>query len=270
MAQNMEHAEPLLGESGEPWTNPHSNVSKGATRAAVLGCLDGLVSNLCLILGVMAPCLAGRMAESRVLFTGAAGIFAGAFSMAVGEWLSVTAENEYLKGEIEAERAHIEDHRDEENEELESYFVEQGLRKETARSVVADLESHPDATSKLLSFHTRFHWGVEMDELGGSPTVAAVASFCAFAAGGIVPLLPWTVPCSLVDRSKLLPPGGCLYAKLAITIFLSLLTAFAVGVTLTWSTPSNSVRGGLRYAAAAMMAAGATYVIGYAVGSALD
>ena len=64
MAQNMEHAEPLLGESGEPWTNPHSNVSKGATRAAVLGCLDGLVSNLCLILGVMAPCLAGRMAES--------------------------------------------------------------------------------------------------------------------------------------------------------------------------------------------------------------
>ena len=62
-------------------------------------------------------------------------------------------------------------------EELESYFVEQGLRKETARSVVADLESHPDATSKLLSFHTRFHWGVEMDELGGSPAVAAVASF---------------------------------------------------------------------------------------------
>ena len=175
--------------------------------------------------------------------------------MAVGEWLSVTAENEYLKGEIEAERAHIEDHRDEENEELESYFVEQGLRMETARSVVADLESHPDATSKLLSFHTRFHWGVEMDELGGSPAVAAVASFCAFAAGGIVPILPWTVPCSLVDRSKLLPPGGCLYAKLAITIFLSLLTAFAVGVTLTWSTPSNSVRGGLRYAAAAMMAA---------------
>ena len=270
MAQNMEHAEPLLGESGEPWTNPHSNVSKGATRAAVLGCLDGLVSNLCLILGVMAPCLAGRMAESRVLFTGAAGIFAGAFSMAVGEWLSVTAENEYLKGEIEAERAHIEDHRDEENEELESYFVEQGLRKETARSVVADPRATRTRPRSCLAFTRGSTGGSRWTSSGAAPrsrrwppSAPSPREASSPSSRGLCPARSWTGPsCCL--------PGAASYAKLAITIFLSLLTAFAVGVTLTWSTPSNSVRGGLRYAAAAMMAAGATYVIGYAVGSALD
>ncbi len=143
---------------GEAWSNPHSGLGKGATRAAVLGCLDGLVSNLCLILGVMAPCLTGEESDRKVLLTGAAGLFAGAFSMAVGEWLSITAENEHLSKEIETERLHIIEHRREENAELLDYFVDQGLRAETAQQVISDLEAHPQATSRLLNFHAKFHW----------------------------------------------------------------------------------------------------------------
>ena len=96
--------------------------------------------------------------------TGVAGIFAGAFSMAVGEWLSITAENEYMAKEIETEREHIIAHRQEENVELIEYLVEQGLQEDTARQVVADLETRPDATARLLNMHARFHWGIDGKE----------------------------------------------------------------------------------------------------------
>ena len=229
------------------WDNPHGNVSKvrervrarpsfrpfrpanvvrffrslqGATRAAVLGGLDGLLSNLCLILGVMAPCLTGAQSDKQVLLTGIAGIFAGAFSMAVGEWLSITAENEYLAKEIENEKTHLRTHREEENVELIEYFIDQGLQvsrearararapkpkpkrahhhrrpsadrpraralqESTAAQVIRDLESRADASSRMLNFHAKFHWGIDEDDLGGSAAQAAIISFVAFAMGG--------------------------------------------------------------------------------------
>merc|ERR1712054_209442 len=100
----------------EQFANKHGEVNRGATRAAVLGFLDGLISNLCLILGVMSPTLEGKQSDNRVILAGIAGIFAGACSMAVGEWLSMTAENDFLEKEIATEKEHLITHRQEENE----------------------------------------------------------------------------------------------------------------------------------------------------------
>eukprot|EP00212_Chloropicon_laureae_P003201 CAMPEP_0197485994 /NCGR_PEP_ID=MMETSP1311-20131121/909_1 /TAXON_ID=464262 /ORGANISM="Genus nov. species nov., Strain RCC856" /LENGTH=274 /DNA_ID=CAMNT_0043028837 /DNA_START=33 /DNA_END=857 /DNA_ORIENTATION=- len=270
---------PLLGhgsqreEPPEGWGNPHSAVSKGATRAAVLGALDGLVSNLCLILGVMAPCLNGEETDKTVLLTGTAGILAGAFSMAVGEWLSITAENEHHLAEIETERLHIVEHRQEENAELMDYFVEQGLRAETARQVISDLEGHPEATSRLLNFHAKFHWGIDEEDLSGSASVAAIVSFVAFASGGLIPLLPWTCPCSVVESWH--TSGGaistdlCLKVKLALTVALSTVAMFTVGFILALPTPTNAFYGGFRHTLCGMGAAAATFGIGYAIGAAI-
>ncbi|QDZ22764.1 vacuolar iron transporter [Chloropicon primus] len=269
------NAAPLLGghavmrhhAGSAAFVNSHDDLQKGTTRAAVLGCLDGLVSNLCLILGVMAPCLMGKESDKKVLLTGLAGIFAGAFSMAVGEWLSITAENEYLLKEVETEKAHISEHRDEENQELIEYFVEQGLRLETANLVIADLEGHSDSTARLLNFHTKFHLGIDQEDLGGSAWTAAGVSFLAFSAGGLIPLLPWTVPCSATRWGDGAP--ACLETKLALTIALSALAMFLVGFVLARSTPTNSWYGGARHTACGLLAAGSTFCIGYGIGSAV-
>merc|ERR1712188_165859 len=106
--QKMNH---FIDTQEEAFENLHGEVNRGATRAAVLGFLDGLISNLCLILGVMSPTLQGEQSDSRVILAGIAGIFAGACSMAVGEWLSMTAENDYLEKEIATEREHLATHR---------------------------------------------------------------------------------------------------------------------------------------------------------------
>jgi len=248
------------------WDNPHGNVSKGATRAAVLGGLDGLLSNLCLILGVMAPCLTGAQSDKQVLLTGIAGIFAGAFSMAVGEWLSITAENEYLAKEIENEKAHLRTHREEENLELIEYFIDQGLQESTAAQVIRDLESRADASSRMLNFHAKFHWGIDEDDLGGSAAQAAMISFVAFAMGGFIPLIPWVLPCSSV---MFLGAATCLKVKLAMTIGLSTIAMFSIGFALAKGTPTNSFYGGFRHTTVGALSALFTFTIGYAFGAAL-
>jgi len=248
------------------WDNPHGNVSKGATRAAVLGGLDGLLSNLCLILGVMAPCLTGAQSDKQVLLTGIAGIFAGAFSMAVGEWLSITAENEYLAKEIENEKTHLRTHREEENLELIEYFIDQGLQESTAAQVIRDLESRADASSRMLNFHAKFHWGIDEDDLGGSAAQAAMISFVAFAMGGFIPLIPWVLPCSSV---MFLGAATCLKVKLAMTIGLSTIAMFSIGFALAKGTPTNSFYGGFRHTTVGALSALFTFTIGYAFGAAL-
>jgi len=254
-----------------PWENRHSQVSKGATRAAVLGALDGLVSNLCLILGVIAPCLMGKESDKKVLLTGVAGIFAGAFSMAVGEWLSITAENEYMAKEIETEREHIIAHRQEENVELIEYLVEQGLQEDTARQVVADLETRPDATARLLNMHARFHWGIDEDDLGGSASLAAGISFVAFASGGFVPLIPWILPCGSPVLTRFFPLlATCLKVKLAATLGLSIVAMFVVGFVLASNTPTSSCFGGFRHTLCGVLAAAMTFGIGYVIGTTID
>mmetsp|Transcript_12544 Transcript_12544/g.31839 ORF Transcript_12544/g.31839 Transcript_12544/m.31839 type:complete len:367 (+) Transcript_12544:60-1160(+) len=255
------------------YAKEHKEIRRGWTRAAVLGLLDGLVSNLCLILGVMAPMLNGTETDTRVLLTGISGIFAGAFSMAIGEWLSTTAENNYLASEIEVEREHLEYFRREENEELKEWFISQGLRPETAQLVIQDLEMSQSSTEKMLNFHARFHWGIDDVELGGSPSLAAITSFFTFAFGAFVPLLPWLVPCSVLNKIIEQETGTCLKFKLAATLVLSMLVMFISGFYLNLSRTqplSHTILGGMRHIIFGVIASSITFGIGLGFSSFLD
>lgn len=163
----------------------HGRWASGKARAAVFGMSDGLVSNLSLVAGV-----AGASSErSTVLIGGLAGLSAGAISMAIGEYVSVSANRELLERELAIERTEIENDPAGETRELAGIYVERGMDRATAMSVATQLMSNPESA---LEAHAREELGVNPRELG-SPVGAAVASFGAFAVGALIPLLAWFV-----------------------------------------------------------------------------
>lgn len=155
-----------------------------ALRAAVLGANDGLVSNLCLVAGV-----AGASAStSTILLTGFAGLVAGACSMAMGEWLSVTSARELNEKQIAVEADELAHAPEEEKEELILIYQAKGLSEAEARALADRLMADQRTALDTL---TREELGIDPGELGGSPWVAASTSFALFAAGAIVPVIPY-------------------------------------------------------------------------------
>jgi vacuolar iron transporter family protein len=162
----------------------HRGLGGNALRAAVLGANDGLVSNMSLVMGV-----AGAVADSHVvLLTGLAGLAAGACSMAMGEWLSVATARESFERQIAAEAEELAQVPEEEMEELALIYQAKGLPEATARTMAAQLISNPDSALDTLA---REELGIDPNELGGSPWVAAATSFGLFASGAIFPILPF-------------------------------------------------------------------------------
>src|SRR5262249_1411698 len=145
---------------------------------------DGLCSNLALVTGI-----AGATVDHRViLLTGIAGLLAGACSMALGEWVSVASAREHAEREMRIEKRELEENPEEEREELELIYEGKGLSPAEAR----DLSKKPMKTEKpALEALTREELGIDPEELGGSPWVAALPSLFLFAAGAIVPVLPF-------------------------------------------------------------------------------
>lgn len=165
----------------EPW---HRGASGNDLRAAVLGGNDGLVSNFCLVMGV-----AGAGATSTgIVTTGLAGLVAGACSMALGEWLSVTNARELARTQIAREREEIEQTPEAEQKELALIYQAKGLEKADAQRVAARIMRDKDAALDTL---TREELGIDPSELGGSPGRAAASSFLLFALGAFVPVLPF-------------------------------------------------------------------------------
>ncbi|HEV2271891.1 MAG TPA: VIT1/CCC1 transporter family protein [Steroidobacteraceae bacterium] len=168
----------------EPW---HRGASGNDLRAAVLGANDGLVSNFCLIIGV-----AGAGVTSRsVLLTGIAGLVAGACSMALGEWLSVTNARELAQTQIAREAEEIEQTPQAEQHELALIYQAKGLPQADAQRIAADLMRDKQGALDAL---TREELGIDPAELGGNPWSAAATSFLLFSLGACVPLLPFTRP----------------------------------------------------------------------------
>ncbi|HEX9776328.1 MAG TPA: VIT1/CCC1 transporter family protein [Actinomycetota bacterium] len=161
----------------------HRVSSGGALRAATFGINDGLVSNLALIMGVAG----GADNPSIVLLAGVAGLLAGAFSMAAGEWVSVRSQTELYEREIEIEQAEIEAFPEEEREELATIYRAKGLEPEAADKLAERIMLRPKVALDTL---VREELGLDPGELG-SPWVAAISSFVAFAVGAFVPLAPW-------------------------------------------------------------------------------
>ena len=178
--------------NAEPW---HRSASGNNLRAAVLGANDGLVSNFCLIMGVAG---AGT-ANNVILLTGLAGLIAGACSMALGEWLSVTNARELATTQIAREAEEIEQTPQAEQHELALIFQAKGLDKDEARRVAAQIMRDKKGALDTLA---REELGIDPAELGGNPWSAAGTSFALFAAGAMFPIVPfvwWTGGVAIVS-----------------------------------------------------------------------
>jgi vacuolar iron transporter family protein len=224
----------------------HADVTGGWLRPAVFGASDGLVSNFALIAGVAA----GSSGSETVVLAGVAGLAAGAFSMAAGEYVSVRSQAEHAEAEIEIERRELERRPLAEQRELAAMYVEKGLDPDLAKAVAAQLSRDP---AVALDVHVREELGVDIGSLPRAG-LAAVSSFLAFAAGALVPLLPY-----LVGADGLGP-----------AVVVTLVGLFACGAVVTKVTPRPWWYGGLRQAAIGAVAAAVTYGVGSLVGTGLS
>lgn len=222
----------------------HRDIQGGIPRAAVFGISDGLLTNVSLILGVAGA----SPAAGVVRLAGLAGLVAGACSMAAGEYVSMTAQQELFARELGVERDALLADPTGERAELVNRYIAQGLRREVAEEVATDIMSNPDIA---LRVHTQDELGVA-PEATGSPVRAAIASFVSFAIGALIPLLPW-----------LFTSGT---AAAIASIVLGALTASGIGIALAQFTGRSPVRAAARQLAIATVAAAVTYGIGAIVG----
>jgi VIT1/CCC1 family predicted Fe2+/Mn2+ transporter len=228
-----------------PHEEAHRNVTSGGARAAVFGMSDGLVTNTSLILGFAGAHPAG----SVVRLAGLAGLVAGAFSMAAGEYVSMSAQRELFERELAIERQALAETPEGETQELVEIFKRKGLAPELATRLASEVMSDPELA---LETHAREEFGVDPSSLG-SPITATISSFVAFTIGAFIPLLPWLF--------------GSGAAAVAWSIALSAVAALTLGAVLGSLTGRSRVRSALRQLAIATLAAGVTYGVGRAVGA---
>jgi VIT1/CCC1 family predicted Fe2+/Mn2+ transporter len=228
----------------EPW---HRGDRSGSLRAAVFGVSDGLVSNTALVMGFAGT---GTGTET-VAFAGFAGLLAGAFSMAAGEYVSVASQRDLYQREIEMEAAELRDNPLEEQRELELLYRAKGMDGDTAREAAASIMADPDTALDTLA---REELGLDPGELG-SPIKAAASSFAAFAVGASVPLVPYLLATATV--------------ALVTAIVLAVIAMVLVGGTVGVLSGRGPLRGAVRQVAVGSLAAGVTYLVGSLVGTAV-
>lgn len=220
----------------------HADVSGGWLRAATFGAMDGLVSNTALIAGVGA---AGS--SHAVILSGVAGLLAGAFSMALGEYTSITTANEQIDAEVRVERRAFRTHPGAERAELAAMLVDMGMSAETAAKATDEI--HRDE-SRALNFHLVQELGVDPQEKP-SPWVAAGSSFLMFAVGAVIPLLPYLLGFASLWAG--LACGG-----------VGLLAAGAVAARFT---RKSLLLGGIRQLVFGAVAIAATFGVGMLIGT---
>ena len=232
------HVAPL---SGAMFERRHRGLGgSGNLRAAVFGVNDGLVSNASLIFGVV-----GATADPAViLLTGVAGMTAGAFAMAAGEFVSVRSQRELFEYQISLERDELKEYPDAEAQELALIYKAKGLSGGEAERVAKQLVADPEHALDTLA---REELGLNPDELG-SPWGAAISSLLSFALGAAVPLLPF----AFAVGTHALTVAGLLTA----------VALFAVGATLSLFTGRAAVFSGTRMLLLGGLAAAVTFAVG--------
>lgn len=206
--------------------------------------MDGLVSNTALIAGV-----ASSASTQAVVLAGVAGLLAGSFSMALGEFTSVTTANEQVESEVRVERRSFRMYPDEEQAELVGTLTDMGMSVETATKAAEEL--HRDEM-RALNFHLVQELGVDPNEKP-SPWVAAGSSFAMFAVGAVIPLLPY-----LLGFSSLWLGLACGGVGLVV-----------VGGTAAFITKRAAWLGSLRQLAFGGIAIAVTYLVGHLIGAAV-
>jgi VIT1/CCC1 family predicted Fe2+/Mn2+ transporter len=236
-------AHPVGGDGrSERW---HRTGQSGTLRAVIFGVSDGLVSNLSLVMGV-----AGATAvEPRfILLAGIAGLLAGSFSMAAGEYISMQSQRELYERQIALERAELNAMPAEEEAELARIYRSKGFSTDEAGTIAHRIFQDPERALETL---IREELGLDPDELG-SPWGAAFGSFAAFAVGASIPVVPY------------LFGGGP--AIFTITIVASLIGLFAVGAGVSLITGRGTLFSGSRQVLIGVAAAAVTFLVGRLIG----
>jgi VIT1/CCC1 family predicted Fe2+/Mn2+ transporter/rubrerythrin len=223
----------------------HRTGRSGTMRAVIFGVSDGLVSNLSLVMGVTA---AAASNPSFILLAGIAGLLAGAFSMAAGEYISMQSQRELFEHQIALERAELEAMPEEEEAELAASYRHKGFSPDEATRIAHRIFENPETALDML---VREELGLDPDELG-SAWGAAAGSFVAFALGAVVPVIPYVVG------------GGTL--ALFTSLGLSLAALFAVGAAVSLLTGRGFVFSGIRQLGIGLAASIVTYLIGSLIG----
>ena len=231
-----------------PPANPHETRGASIVRPVVFGATDGLVCNLSLIMGV-----AGAAGEDphSVIIAGVAGLLAGGFSMAVGEYVSVRSQRELLEYQIELQRHQLHNTPEQEHDILREIYEAKGLSRVESNLIVARIMSNPE---RAIDTFVREEIGLSAETMG-SPVTAGLGSLGAFSLGALVPLIPF-----------LLLQGG---AAFALSISASGVALFAIGLAVSRLTHRNSVWAGLRQAGRGGLAAAVTFGIGTLLGTAV-
>lgn len=230
--------------AAEPW---HRTDKSGALRAAIFGVSDGLVSNTALVMG-----FAGSgVATSTVLFAGFAGLLAGAFSMAAGEYVSVASQTDLFRRELRLEAQELREKPQEEQRELELLYRAKGLDPATAKRTASKIMSDPKTALDTLA---REELGLDPDDLG-NPVRVAASSFLAFAIGAFVPVLPY-----------LLFSGT---TALALAVALAVLAMVIVGGAVGRLSGLGVARSAMRQVVVGVGAAAVTFLLGRLVGGGL-
>ena len=230
----------------ESW---HRSAGSGTLRASIFGASDGLVSNTALVMG-----FAGAQTESSfVLLAGIAGLLAGSFSMAAGEYVSMRSQRELFERQIDLERQELEISPEEEERELSLIYQAKGLRKEEADITAARLMEDPEVALDTL---VREELGLDPSQLG-SPWGAAIGSFLAFAVGASLPVIPFLF-------------GEASTGYIVASASLSAVALFAVGAGVSLFTGRSALYSGARQVAIGVGAATVTFVIGRIIGVSTD
>jgi VIT1/CCC1 family predicted Fe2+/Mn2+ transporter len=236
-------AETSAGRSTGEHHHGHRDVTGGWLRPAVFGVTDGLVSNTSLIAGVAGA----HVSAHNVILTGLAGLAAGAFSMATGEYVSVASQAELTRAEIEIEKQELERVPQAEEAELAAIYVSRGVDAALAAQVAKQLSVDPEQAWRV---HAREELGVDPDDLP-SPWTAAGSSFVAFSLGAFLPLLPYVLGAT----------------TLPVSIGLAGAALFAAGAAVSRFTNRSWYYAGIRQLLLGGAAAAVTYLIGSAVGA---
>jgi vacuolar iron transporter family protein len=239
MSGDLSGQEAIIGV--ERW---HFTSRGGSLRAAVFGVNDGLVSNFSLVMG-----FAGAEAKPEyILLAGVAGLLAGSFSMAAGEFVSMSAQRELFEQQIAMEKQELEMSPKEEEEELSLIYQAKGIPEKEAAALARRIIENPKTAIDTLA---REELGLDPSELG-SPWRAATSSFLAFVIGAFVPVVPYLFTSGLI-------------ASVA-SASVSFLALFAVGALVSIFTARGPILSGLRMLGIGLLASAITYTVGWLLG----
>jgi vacuolar iron transporter family protein len=232
----------------EPPASPHETRGASVVRPIVFGATDGLVCNLSLIMGVAG---AGGQDPHSIVVAGVAGLLAGGFSMAVGEYVSVRSQRELLDYQIELQRHQLHHTPEQERDILREIYEAKGLARVEAELIVQRIMRDPE---RAIDTFVREEIGLSAETMG-SPVAAGLGSLSAFAIGAFVPLLPFLVLTGA--------------PAFALSIAGSGIALFGIGLAVSRLTHRHAIWTGIRQAGLGGLAAAVTFGIGSLLGTAV-